>query len=283
MLFLLEAHHGRATSSYYLQDHQDAMYKTLFLASEKGHRDIVRKILDIEGYMNDTQISGTKRTEIMRRACEAGSEMVLQIVLERSFELEGKQSWRPWLDCTLKATAGGHLSITRMLVNTGTIPRPFPLGGAHTSKILGEAAPRHQSAEVIQFLLRRGVINVAQLHEIQINVGFELVHCIIGAAQRGNVGFLEALSHHGIALDDEDFYARADCPVPIIAAKAFRQVDTVRALLALGVADVDPMQSILAHQFANGELPRDPPALLNGAGLNDDNDAVARTAWVIYD
>jgi hypothetical protein len=71
---------------------------------------------------------------------------------------------------------------------------------------------------------------------------------------------LETLAHYGVSLGVEGYYARADCPLPIIAARAFSQASTVQALLNLGVKDADPMQSMLTLEFASTKHPRDLPA-----------------------
>ncbi|KAK7179555.1 hypothetical protein PSPO01_14385 [Paraphaeosphaeria sporulosa] len=43
---------------------------TLFLASKKRQLDAVRKILETDGYFKGTCWTGSRRTELPRRACK---------------------------------------------------------------------------------------------------------------------------------------------------------------------------------------------------------------------
>lgn len=239
--------------------------RTLFPASKKKQPEIIQKILELYNYFESPRWSNPRRTEISQKACEEGQEVLLQILLEPDRK---KFAPHPWLHYVLKATADGRVGLIRILVDEGIIPKSR-LRNAEALRIFAEAVAHRTSAKVIEYLLEDEVIDLAALREAKTDVGYELVHCVIGAAQRGNFELLKVVALRGFSLDDEEYYARADCPLPILAAKAFRQTAAVDALLRLGIRDVDPLQSMLAQGFASGEYPRDLPWVF-WAGLEGD-------------
>ncbi|KAJ4293370.1 hypothetical protein N0V90_008652 [Kalmusia sp. IMI 367209] len=240
---------------------EEPLFKALCMADDKGLRGLVRLILRKERYFYHASWNGrkhelaSKRDKLIHVACKEGLETVLSCLLEPHFESEISKGF----DYVVTATIAGRIGIIHVLWDTNFLSEILPLEIEESLKILTEAAPRPQSTEIVFFLLEYKVIKLSRLHPVRSEANFQLVHCITGAAQRGNIGFLKAVAHYGIPLDDEEYYAYVDCPLPIIAAKAFRQTDTVETLLSLGVTDADPMKSMLADQFENGHYPTDAP------------------------
>ncbi|KAF2871172.1 hypothetical protein BDV95DRAFT_607443 [Massariosphaeria phaeospora] len=165
-------------------------------------------------------------------------------------------------DYYMAAAQGGHVSSARMLLEAGE-----KLTQVQGLSLLLHAAPTPRATEVIRYLLDCGAIRVDQRNEYDEQVAnTRVAYCMMLAAQRGNIGFIEALVRHGVPVDDEDdeeFYKDDDVPPPIIAAMAFRQTETVVALKRLGARDRDPMDSIIARHFESGKYPCDPETVSN--------------------
>lgn len=79
------------------------------------------------------------------------------------------------------------------------------------------------------------------------------------ACRHGNFEFLKAFFDHGAPLNDDAIYDRRGYPPPIVMAMCFRQDALVEALKQLGAHEVDPLQSIFADLFKQGDFPCDPP------------------------
>lgn len=230
-------------------------YNALMMAAEKGRADVVHGIVAFATFEYDM---------LVEKACKEGHEALLRILVERRVALGEKTRWL-WYTCMTKSARAGHVACVRTLLNMGVVPG-YALHGAISLKFLAETSAFPQSTEVLRFLFESGTMDIDPLRQDGFNAGYSLVHCIVGAAQRGNTGFLEVMASQGISLGDKRYYDAADCALPIIAAKAFRQADTVKALLEMGVADADPLESRFAPQFLSGEYPCDPPPFL---GIND--------------
>ena len=256
-LTLLEAERSGIRS----QEDWDSAYRAISTASKKGRMDVARRIIASERILDSGHRGGweeKRRRKLSKRAAAEGNEPLFQIFLERAIAL-GESSLG--MKCLIKAVGGGQVGIVRMLLNSGIVPGRL-LRGRQSLMVVSQTASLSHSAEPLRYLIECGIIDITCLKENQLDVGFSLVHCIVGAAQRGNIGFLKLVSSQGISLEDEKYYDASDCPLPIIAAKAFRQTDTVKALLNMGVADADPLKSRYAQQFESGEYPCDPPAFL---------------------
>lgn len=78
------------------------------------------------------------------------------------------------------------------------------------------------------------------------------------ACRHGNFEFLKAFFDHGAPLNDDAIYDRRGYPPPIVMVMCFRQDALVEALKQLGAHEVDPLQSIFADLFKQGDFPCDP-------------------------
>ena len=230
-------------------DIQILVFKALVEASKERQFGLIRKILDTECFFVPTRFGRYKRVHLWLKACEEGEKPLLCILLERSLLINAQA---PWVDEFLNASIAGDTSIGVTLldqeVETGKAVEDY-----QALIILKEAAPCAQSFEMIRYLLQWQVIRLDGLYKYR-----ELATCIESAAKYGNHKYLEVLASYGVPLGERSFYTSFNCPPPIIAAKAFRQTETVRELLRLGVPDADPLDSIFAQQFASGEYPCDP-------------------------
>lgn len=230
-------------------DIQILVFKALLEASKERQFGLVRKMLDRKEFFVPTRFGRYKRVNLWLRACEEGEKPLLCILLERSLLVNAQA---PWVDEFLNASIAGDTKIGAALldqeVETGKAVEDY-----QALIILKEAAPCSQSFEMIRYLLQWQVIRLDGLYKYR-----ELATCIESAAKYGNHKYLEVLASYGVPLGERSFYTSFNCAPPIIAAKAFRQTETVRELLQLGVPDADPLDSIFAQHFASGEYPCDP-------------------------
>lgn len=167
-------------------------------------------------------------------------------------------------DMLLEAAKKGCVRLFRHFLEDGR-----KLKEVLSLEILSVTAPTSRGAEVLWYLLHRRAIDLTTLDSVSNLLGLTVANCVTTAAQRGNIEWLEAVGRHGLSLDDSDFYTQADCPLPIVAAKAFRQHETVEALKELGVADADPLDSVIARHFVSGRYPCDPPPFKEGLKENN--------------
>ena len=230
---------------------QNLIFKAIFGASKKRQLALVYKILNVQKFFGTTNFTSYKCVNLWLRACEEGAEPVLRILLKQGLLIKTKASW---VDAFIEASIAGRTLIGSKLLDLRVVPGTT-LDDDPALKLLQDAAPCHESVEIIRYLCQERVIIIDRLYQYQ-----GLVDCIGSAAKYGNHKFLELLASYGFPLGERSLFTSFNCPPPIITAKAFHQKDTVRELLRLGVPDADPLDSILAHQFASGEYPTDPPA-----------------------
>lgn len=236
--------HKLSECQYVLQD-------GLLAACRYGLIEIVQLLLDHGANVNERGSPGGEVGTI-EQAAWTGQEEVLLLLLARGANPYGRESGGGSM-CA--AAWGGHIGAVCILLDAGVELKP-----RQWAWVLSRAAPRVGSAEMVRLLLDRGIIELNKLDDDLQSAESYLVDLVALACQQGNVGFVEALAQHGFTMNDESLYARHDLPPPIILAMAFRQDHLVQALRKLGVREVDPLDSMIGKDFANGKYPRDPPA-----------------------
>lgn len=222
-------------------------------ACRQGMIDIVQLLLDNGGDVNENHSSDRScfATSPVEQATWTGQEEVLRLLLARGANPYGRDSgsWSMYA-----AVWGGHIGTARILLDAGVQLEP-----RRWMTVLVIAAQRVGSAELARLLLDRGIIEAYKLDKGPQEAESFIVELMGLACQQGNVGFVQGLAQHGVALNDVSLYARHECPPPIVIAMAFRQDHLVRVLRELEAIEVDPLDTIWGEAFANGKYPCDPP------------------------
>lgn len=222
-------------------------------ACRQGMIDIVQLLLDNGGDVNEHYSSDRDcfATSPIEQATWAGQEEVLRLLLARGASPYGRHS----ANFSMRAAVwGGNIGAARILLDAGVQLEPGPW-----MSVLEIAAPRVGSVELGRLLLDRGIIEAYKLDKGPEEAESFIVALMALACQQGNVGFVQGLAQHGVEMDDVSLYARHRCPPPIIMAMAFQHDHLVQALRDLEVTEVDPLDSLLGEDFANGKYPCHPP------------------------
>lgn len=234
-----------------LSECQYVLKRGLPTACRHGLIEIVRLLLDHGGNVDERGDPGGEVSSI-EQAAWTGQEEVLLLLLARGANPHGRESGS---DSMCAAAWGGYIGAVRILLDAGVQLKPSQWAG-----VLWRAAPRVGSAGIVRLLLDRGIVELSKLDNNPQSTESYLVDLVALACQQGNVGFVQALAQHGFTMNDESLYARHDLPPPTVLAMAFRQNHLVQALRELGVGEVDPLDSMIGKDFANGKYPCDPPA-----------------------
>jgi len=223
-------------------------------ACRRGMVEIVQLLLDHGGDVNEhlTDDRTCIRPSLIEQAAWAGQEEVMGLLLARGANPYGRE---PIYCSSMRAAAwGGHVGAARILLDAGIELKPH-----HWMKILEPAASLVGSAELVRLFLDRVDFDHHLLKEDPQEAEDCVVHIVGLACQQGNISFIQALAQHGVPMDDEGLFTRQDIPPPIILAMAYRQDHIVPMLRELGAREVDPFDSIVGGDFANGKYPCDPP------------------------
>ncbi|KAF2686818.1 hypothetical protein K458DRAFT_485967 [Lentithecium fluviatile CBS 122367] len=232
-----------------------SLRSALVEACKRDMHRLVPRLIDAGGYLREGRWTGPKLCDLLFTAHEAGHESVVEVLVGKTEILRNRNLKHEYL---ANAAISGNVIMLQILLDAGATITAIPV-----MNVLAELAPRPQAVEAVLYLLDR--VTIEELSRAEYCVGFSLADCMMAAAQQGNTKFLIALAYYGVPLEDYDgygFYINADCPPPIVAAKAFKQAETVEALKEIGVSDMDPMQSIIARHFKSGRYPCDPPPFI---------------------
>ncbi|KAF2203636.1 ankyrin [Delitschia confertaspora ATCC 74209] len=225
---------------------RDHLAHTLRFACEKGMTELVECFLE-HGY-SPNDITPSYGSCIFTQAVWRGQEDLVRLLLSRGADPYGKPHPR-----SMRAVAwSGHVGIARALLDAGVKHDP-----SEWSDILQIAAQRPSSVGFIRLLLERHVLEFASDPK---NEWYGiLAEAMLLACQQGNIQCIRVLFDHGVPLDDIHLYEQViELPVPIVAAMAFGQDTAVQALKQLGAQNRDPIESIWAEKWTNGEIPMDP-------------------------
>lgn len=224
-------------------------------ACRRGMVEVVQLLLDHGGDVNENL--NWDRTcfppSVIEQAACTGQEEVLCLLLARGANPYGGE---PRYCSSMRAAAwGGHVGAARILLDAGV-----EVKSDRWMRILEIAAGLVGSAELVRLLFGRFDFDYHMLDDDP-QEAERCVGPLMGVAcQQGNTGFIQAMAQHGVPVNDEGLYSRHDCPPPITVAMAFRQDHVVRVLRELGAREVDPLDTIVGGDFANGTYPCDPPS-----------------------
>ncbi|KAL1594377.1 hypothetical protein SLS60_010137 [Paraconiothyrium brasiliense] len=218
---------GHGCLAYYLR-------KPLFSACERGMEKLVPRLIVAAAYIKRDRWTGLPLRKLVTATCTAGQPFTLGILLEKTKELKNAVPVDEFLQpCARKGT----MDTLRVLLDAGA-----KLCAVSAMQLLASIAPwppmDEAKCDVLQrtcYLLQRKAVDRKELLTVEEQIGFGVAHCMMVAAQRGNFALLEALARFGVPLDDQEFYAKAGCAVPIVAAEAYGREDTARKIKLLVV------------------------------------------------
>ncbi len=131
---------------------EDGLISSLFKATEKGHAEIVRFLMDIGGNPNVTrEKSGTKNYSVLMEAAYKAHPEVVKILIEKGAEVNFKDNYGE--SALMEACAGGHLEVVKLLLAAGADINTQRNDGWTP---LIKAIIMERSPEVIKLLLEAG-------------------------------------------------------------------------------------------------------------------------------
>lgn len=204
-------------------------------ACERGMGELVLKVVEAGGYVRGEKWIGPSLKALLGAACKAGRASVLRVLLGRT---DGLKDGMKAGDLLLQCAETGTLETLRVLLECGA-----KLSGVEAMKLLASVAPwpdtvDEDTSSVLRrtcYLLEYRAVNIQELLGVEKHTGFGVAHSMVVAAQRGNFALLEALARFGVPVDDVEFYAKAGCPVPLVAAEAYGREETADKIKLLAV------------------------------------------------
>ncbi|KAJ4359852.1 uncharacterized protein N0V89_000408 [Didymosphaeria variabile] len=218
---------GHGSLAYYLRN-------PFLSACERGMVQLVPRLIEAAAYAKGHRWTGPPLRKLVTATCAAGQASTLGILLEKTKQLKNAV---PVDDFLLPCVRTGTMDTLCVLLDAGAT-----LSAVAAMQLLASIAPWPPMDEakcgVLQrtcYLLQRKAVHRGELLTVEEHTGFGVAHCMMVAAQRGNFALLEALARFGVPVDDQEFYAKAGCAVPIVAAEAFGREETARKIKLLVV------------------------------------------------
>lgn len=259
-----EAAFGHGCMGYYLR-------KAVLEACTRGMVALLLLLIEAGGFARSSRWTGPNLRYLLVATCSAGQAGSLRVLLEQTRRVQSEVLEGVLVEAAKTGTPG----VLRVLLDHGV-----RLSSVEAFKLLASVAPwgsaesDSSTSSVLQrivFLLEHKAVTLEALLAVEAHTGFGAAHLMMVAAQRGNFALLAALTRFGVPLDDCEFYAKAGCAVPVVAAEAYGRGETavkVRVLVAereiqvgkavaerdKGMKDDEVVESRLAGE-ATGNIP----------------------------
>ncbi|GIJ82269.1 hypothetical protein Asppvi_000775 [Aspergillus pseudoviridinutans] len=259
---------NRAEALAMLLDHYTApLSESRYLLTEglreacrSGCIDFVRLLLDNGADVNET-LNYTRNYQQPRPLAYAGWKGqvgVMRLLLARGASI-GEHANRsidvPPGGQAMRAVAwGGHYDAMEVLIDAG-----LRLGIRDWTGVMFILSCQPNAAKLARTILDDGHLRLSLLLVPDDDDSPVLADLVCLACRHGNFEYLKALFDHGAPLNDNAIYSRRGYPPPIVMAMCWRQDTLVKALTKLGAHEVDPLQTITANRFKQGDFPCDPP------------------------
>ncbi|KAL5413637.1 hypothetical protein PMIN06_004255 [Paraphaeosphaeria minitans] len=222
---------GHGSMSFYLR-------KAVFEACRKSMHELLVLIIEAGAFVRTSAWTGPSLRHLLVAACKADEPAVLRMLLEKT---KGLKTGVPLEDVLVQAMRTGTTNALRVLLDHGV-----RLSAVRAFKLLASVAPwpavitstpadATTALHHAVFLLEHKAVNLEALLAVEEHTGFGAAHLMMVAAHRGNFTLLEALARFGVPLDDMEFYAKAGCAAPVVAAEAYGREETAAKLRTLVV------------------------------------------------